>query len=52
MFFQLHCGYHFWVFNKKDINSYFKYKLAYKLLAELRKLIIVCRKNFYYAQEL
>ena len=37
---------------KKDVDFYSKSKLANKLLAELRQLIIVYKENFYYAQKL
>ena len=37
---------------KDDIDSRSQSKSADKLAAELRKLMIVCRKNFYYAQQL
>ena len=37
---------------EKDINSCFQSKSAYKLLAELRELMIVCPENLYHAQEL
>ena len=40
------------MFYKEDINSCSKSKLANKLLAKLRELITVCRKNLYHAQEL
>ena len=30
---------------KKDVNSRFKSKLTNKLLAKLKELIIICRKN-------
>ena len=50
--FELNCKYHPWIFYKEDIDSHFKFKLADKLLAALRELITVCRKNLYYTQEL
>ena len=37
---------------KKNVDSYLKFKLADELSIKLRKLIIVCRENLYYAQEL
>ena len=40
-----------WLFyNKKEVDSCSKPKLVNKLLAELRKLIIICQKNLYHAQ--
>ena len=49
--FELNCGYHVQMSYKKDVDLYSKSKSANKLLAELRKLMIVCIKNLYYAQE-
>ena len=37
---------------EEDVDPRSKSKLAEELLAELKELIIVCRKNFYHAQEL
>ena len=42
----LNCGYYFWVFYKKNLNFYLKFKLADKLLAKLKKLIIIFKKIF------
>ena len=50
--FKLNCGYHFWMLYKEDVDSRFQSKLADKLSAELRELIIVCRETLYYAQKL
>ena len=36
---------------KEEVNSYSKSKLADKLSAELRELIIICQKNLYHAQK-
>ena len=47
--FELNCEYHFWMLYKDNINPYSKSKLTNKLSAELRKLRIVCKKNFYHA---
>lgn len=49
--FELNCGYYCWMFYKEDVNPHSKSKLADKLLAELKKPIIVCKKNFYYNQK-
>ena len=40
--FELNCEYYLWVSYKKAIDLYFKFKLANKLLAELKKLMTVC----------
>ena len=50
--FKLNCVYHLWVFYEEDIDLQLKSKSANKLLAELRELMIVCRKNLYHAQEI
>ena len=50
--FELNCGYYLWVFYQEYIDSRSKSKSADKLLAELRELMTVCRKNLYHAQEL
>ena len=50
--FQLNCGYHPRMLYKEEDNSRSKSKLADKLSAELRKLMIVCQENFHHAQEL
>ena len=50
--FKLNCGYHPRMSYKENVNSRSQSKLADKLSAELRKLMIVCQKNLYYAQEL
>ena len=49
--FKLNCSYHFSISYKKVVNSCSKFKLANKLLAELKKVIIVCKKNLYYIQK-
>ena len=50
--FELNCGYHFRMSYKEDIDPRSQSKLADELLAELRELMTVCRKNLYHAQEL
>ena len=50
--FELNCGYHSWVPYEEDINPRSKSKSANELLAEFWKLITVCCKNLYHAQEL
>ena len=40
--FELNYGYHPWMSYEEDINPHSQLKLADKLLAELRELIIVC----------
>ena len=52
MLFQLNCGYQPRMFYKKKVNSRSQFKLADKLLAELRQLMIICQKNLHHAQEL
>ena len=50
--FKLNCGYHPRMSYKDNVDSRSKLKSADKLAAELKKLIVVCRKNFHHAQEL
>ena len=50
--FELNYGYHPQMSYKNNVNPHSKFKLADKLLTELRELMIVCRKNFYYTQKL
>lgn len=50
--FKLNCGYYPQMSYKKDINPQSKSKSIDELLVELKKLIIVCQKNLYHAQEL
>ena len=50
--FELNCGYHPRMSYKEDVNSRSQSKSADELLAELRKLMIVCQKNLYHAQKL
>ena len=50
--FELNYSYHPWMLYKEDVDSRSQSKSADKLLAELRKLIIVCQENLYHAQEL
>ena len=50
--FELNCGYHPRILYEEDVNSRSLSKSADKLLAELGELMIVCRENLYYAQEL
>lgn len=50
IFFKINYKYYFQILYKKDINFNFKFKLANKLLVKLKKLIIICYKNFYYTQ--
>ena len=47
--FELNCGYHPWMLYKKKVDLRSKFKSANKLLAELRKLIIICQKNLHQA---
>ena len=50
--FKLNCGYYFCMSYKDDVDPCSKSKLAYKLLAELRELMIIYQENFYHAQKL
>ena len=50
--FELNCGYHPQMSYEEDVDSRSQSKSAVEPLAELRELIIVCRKNLYHAQEL
>ena len=50
--FELNCGYQPRISYKEDINPRSKSKSAVKLLAELRELMTVCRKNLYHTQKL
>ena len=52
MSFELNYKYHLQMLYKDYINLYSMSKLADKLLAKLRKLIIICKDNFYYTQKL
>ena len=49
--FELNCGYYPQILYKDNINSRSKSKLADNLLAELRELMIICKKNLHHAQE-
>ena len=50
--FEFNCGYHSRMSYKEDVGPRFQSKLADKLLAELRELIIVCQENLHHAQKL
>ena len=52
MFFEMNFGYHPRIFFKEDTHPHPKSKLTDKLLAELQKLMAVCRKNIYCASKL
>ena len=49
--FELNCRYHPRMSYKDDVNLRSKSKSADELSAELRELMIVCRKNLHHAQE-
>ena len=51
-FFKFHCGYYFCVFYKKGLNFCSKSKGANELASNLKKLMTLCQKNRFYAQEL
>ena len=50
--FELNCGYHPWMSYKKKVDPRSKLKSVDKLLAELRKLMIVCQENLHHTQKL
>lgn len=50
-FFKLNCGYHPGVFDKDIINSHLKSKAVDKLVAKLKTLMSMCKKNLYYVQK-
>ena len=49
--FELNCSYHSWMSYKDEVDFHPKSKLANKLSAELRELMIVCQENLHHAQE-
>ena len=49
--FELNYGYHPRMSYKEDVDPRFQSKSADKPAGELRKLLIICRKNLYHAQE-
>ena len=49
---KLNYSYHLQMLYKKNVDPCFKFKLADKLLAKLKELIIIYKKNLYYAQKL
>ena len=50
--FKLNCGYNLRMLYSKKVDLRSQSKSADKLSVELRELMIVCQKNFYYAQDL
>ena len=50
--FELNCGYYPRMSYKKDVDPHSQSKLAVKLSAKLRELIVVCQENLHDAQEL
>ena len=52
MSFKLNYSYHPWMSYKKKFDPRSKFKLAEKLSAELKELMILCRENLYHTQEL
>ena len=50
--FELNCGYHLRDLFKEDVNFWSRSMLVGELLSELQKLISVCYKNLFHAQEL
>lgn len=51
IFFELNYYYHLWILYKDDVNLQSKSNSADKLLAQVKKPMIVCCKNFYLAKE-
>ena len=51
-FFELNHGYHPRMLYKEEVDPRSQSKSADELSKELRELMVVCRKNFYHAQEL
>ena len=49
---ELSCGYYPCSFFEKNTNPWLQSKPAEKLFKKLRKIIIICYKNFYHTQEL
>ena len=49
--FELNCSYHPRMSYEEEVDPCSKYKLANKLSAELRELMIVCQENLYHAQK-
>ena len=49
--FELNCGYHLWMSYEEEVDPRSKSKSADKLLADLRELMTVCRKNFHHTQK-
>lgn len=49
--FQSNCGYYSYITYKKDVNVYDELKSANKLLAKLKKLLIISQKILYQAQK-
>ena len=50
--FKLNCGYHPQMSYEEEVNLRSQFKSADKLSKELRKLMVICRKNLHHAQEL
>ena len=50
--FKLNCGYHPWVFYKKDLDPRSKLRTAEELSFKLRELMTVYQQNLYHTQEL
>ena len=50
--FELNCGYHPRISYEEEVDPHSKLKLADKLSAKLRELMIVCQENLHHAQEL
>lgn len=46
--FKLNCKYQFSILYKHDIDVYLKFRILNKLIANLKKVLTIYKKNFYY----
>ena len=52
MLFEFNCGYHLYIFYKKDFDSRSKLKIVKELSSKLWNLIAICQQNLYHIQKL
>ena len=52
MLFELNCGYNSRMSYEEEVDPCFQSKSVDELFRELRKLMVIYRKNLYHAQEL
>ena len=50
--FKLNCGYHLWVFYKKNFDPHSQSKTVEKLSSELQSLMAACQQNLHHTQKL